>query len=123
MSKEYITKIVTNWLEWAKPFVCNKVTEILLNVQSFATLRHLNQLSTVIVNRDIVLCFIIICFFKLQVYPQHWTAISEQISFESDLWSELYCPLFAQRTKVLLTNHWDNVFPIVISDINNALQQ
>lgn len=103
LSKDYITNIVTNWLEWAKPFVCTKVTEILQSVQSFSTLRHLNQLST--------------------EYPQHWTAISEQISFESDFWSELYCPLFAQRTKELLTSHWEDVFPVIISDINNALAQ
>uniref|UniRef100_A0A2S2PYU2 Conserved oligomeric Golgi complex subunit 1 n=1 Tax=Sipha flava TaxID=143950 RepID=A0A2S2PYU2_9HEMI len=101
LSKEYITNIVTNWLEWAKPFVKNKVADVLENVESIATLRNLNQLSI--------------------VYPQYWTGISEQISFESDLWSELYCPLFAQKTKVLLTNHWENIFPVVISDINNAL--
>lgn len=47
LSKEYITNIVTNWLEWAKPFVCSKVSEILESVQSFSTLRHLNQLITV----------------------------------------------------------------------------
>lgn len=58
-----------------------------------------------------------------QEYPQHWTAISEQISFESDLWSELYCPLFAQRTKVLLTNHWEDVSSVVMSDIQNAIIQ
>lgn len=61
--------------------------------------------------------------FPYQEYPQHWTAISEQISFESDLWSELYCPLFAQRTKELLTTHWEEVFPVIISDIDNALIQ
>ncbi|XP_022171790.1 conserved oligomeric Golgi complex subunit 1 [Myzus persicae] len=103
LSQEYITNIVTNWLVWAKPFVCTKVTEILQSVQSFSTLHHLNQLST--------------------DYPQHWTAISEQISFESDLWSELYCPLFAQRTKELLTSHWEDVFPVIISDIDEALLQ
>lgn len=47
LSKEYITNIVTNWLDWAKPFVCTKVSEILESVQSFSTLRHLNQLITV----------------------------------------------------------------------------
>lgn len=61
--------------------------------------------------------------FTYQEYPQHWTAISEQILFESDLWSELYCPLFAQRTKELLTNHWEDVFPVIISDIDSALIQ
>lgn len=61
--------------------------------------------------------------FTYQEYPQHWTAISEQILFESDLWSELYCPLFAQRTKELLTNHWEDVFPLIISDIDSALIQ
>ncbi|VVC36063.1 Hypothetical protein CINCED_3A013520 [Cinara cedri] len=103
LSNEYITNIVTNWLDWAKPFVCTKVTDMLESVKSFSILSYLNHLST--------------------EYPQHWTAISEQIAFESDLWSELYCPLFAQRTKVLLTSHWENVFPIIISDINNALIQ
>lgn len=47
LSKEYITNIVTNWLDWAKPFVCTKVLDILESVQSFSTLRYLNQLSTV----------------------------------------------------------------------------
>jgi len=79
-----------------------------------------------IVNRKreekIIIEFINIIF-TYQEYPQHWTAISEQISFESDLWSELYCPLFAQRTKELLTNHWEDVFPVIISDIDSALIQ
>lgn len=103
LSKEYITNIVTNWLDWAKPFVCTKVTEMLETIKSFSTLCHLNQLST--------------------EYPQHWTAISEQISFESDLWSELYCPLFAQKTKMLITNHWDDVFPVIMSDIQSILME
>lgn len=47
LSKEYITNVVTNWLDWAKPFVCTKVTDILESIQSFSTLRHLNQLSIV----------------------------------------------------------------------------
>lgn len=47
LSKEYITNIVNNWLDWAKPFVCTKVSEILESVQSFSTLCYLNQLSTV----------------------------------------------------------------------------
>jgi hypothetical protein len=47
LSKEYITNIVTNWLEWAKPFVKNKVADVLENVESIATLRNLNQLSIV----------------------------------------------------------------------------
>lgn len=47
LSKEYITNIVTNWLDWAKPFVCTKVTDILKNVNSFSILCNLNQLSTV----------------------------------------------------------------------------
>lgn len=47
LSKEYITNIVNNWLDWAKPFVCNKVADILENIQSFSTLCHLNQISTV----------------------------------------------------------------------------
>lgn len=67
--------------------------------------------------------YLLIIIFTYQDYPQHWTAISEQISFESDLWSELYCPLFAQRTKELLTSHWEDVFPVIISDIDEALLQ
>lgn len=47
LSKEYISNIVTNWLDWAKPFVSSKVADILASVQSFSTLCHLNQLSTV----------------------------------------------------------------------------
>ncbi|XP_050441293.1 uncharacterized protein LOC126846140 isoform X2 [Adelges cooleyi] len=103
LSKDYITNIVINWLEWAKPFVCTKVTGILNSVQSLATLRHLNKLST--------------------EYPQHWAAITEEIPCKLDLWSELYCPLFSQRTKELLTTQWEHVFPTIISDINNALTQ
>jgi len=121
LSKKYITNIVTNWLDWAKPIVCTKVTEMLESIKSFSTLCHLNQLSTVRDYKIHVLFFILILI--IQEYPQHWTAISEQISFESNLWSELYCPLFAQKTKILITNHWDDVFPVIISDIQNALMK
>lgn len=65
----------------------------------------------------------IIIIFILQEYPQYWATISEEISVESDLWSELYCPLFAQKTKILITNQWDDVFPIIISDVQSALMQ
>jgi len=47
LSKEYITNIVKTWLEWAKPFVCTKVAEMLENIKSFSTLCHLNQLTMV----------------------------------------------------------------------------
>lgn len=50
LSIDYITNIVTNWLDWAKPFICNKVTDILQSVDSFSTLCHLNKLSTVRIN-------------------------------------------------------------------------
>lgn len=56
LSKEYITNIVTNWLDWAKPFVCDKVTDILKSVQSFSILRHLNQLSSVRKVRKVIIC-------------------------------------------------------------------
>lgn len=58
LPKEFFTNIVTNWLEWAKPFVRNKVTDILEKVESIATLRHLNQLSIVRLNIGVILYFI-----------------------------------------------------------------
>lgn len=60
LSKEYITNIVINWLDWAKPFVSTKVSNILENVHSFSTLCHLNQLT--IVSKPIINLFIIIYF-------------------------------------------------------------
>lgn len=62
LSKEYISNIVTNWLDWAKPFISTKVADILENVQSFSTLRHLNQLSTVREQINLYLYFLtLIC--------------------------------------------------------------
>lgn len=62
LSKEYIGNIVTNWLDWAKPFISTKVADILERVQSFSTLRHLNQLSTVRKQTNLYLYFLtLIC--------------------------------------------------------------
>lgn len=68
LSKEYITNIVTNWLDWAKPFVCTKVSEILENVESFSTLCHLNQLSTV---RDQINYYFVFNMYLSFKFDQH----------------------------------------------------
>lgn len=60
LSKEYITNIVTNWLDWAKPFVSTNVTEMLESVKSLSTLCHLNQLSIVRVCTTMIILMILL---------------------------------------------------------------
>ncbi|XP_050523632.1 conserved oligomeric Golgi complex subunit 1 isoform X2 [Daktulosphaira vitifoliae] len=99
---DYITNIINNWLEWSRPFVCTKVSDILKQDTSLETLCHLNKYSI--------------------EYPQYWTTITENIKgCESNLWSELYCPIFSQRTKDLLSKQWEDNFSAIVSDINNYL--